>query len=123
MVDRIDTQVAFWLLSFVVPAATAALSRVSSCAASSQVTSADAPRGLHLRVDLHSEMGAHRHPRLCAPKRSRATNKVRAEEDDRHGQAVGLAHAHVRDDPPDHGQRETRSCERGEKRRDAQCAR
>lgn len=27
MVDRIDTQVAFWLLGFVVPADTAALSR------------------------------------------------------------------------------------------------
>ena len=44
------------------------------------------------------------------------------EEDERHGQAVRLAHAHVRNDRPDHGHRETHRGERGEKRRDAQCA-
>jgi hypothetical protein len=77
MVDRIDTQVAFWLLASWFPQPPPRCRGVSSCAASSWVTSADAVRGLHSRVDLHGEVGAHRHPRLCAPKRSMATNNMR----------------------------------------------
>ena len=49
MVDHVDTQIAFWLLGFVVPAATAALSWRLLVRRFVMGDEADAVRGLHSR--------------------------------------------------------------------------